>query len=108
MELTMEQQKQFIEFFEESKSYRKSFEDGLREIKTQVSAIQLVLAEEKGKEIPARLLRIEHELESLRSFRDSVTGSINSLKWVLGLGFGFISSLLVGLIILVAREIFIK
>lgn len=104
----MEDRKQFIEFFEESKSYRKSFEDGIKKIESQVSAIQLTLAEEKGKEIPARLLRIEHELESLRSFRDSVTGSINSLKWVLALGFGFISSLLVGLIVLVVREMLIK
>lgn len=104
----MEDRKQFIEFFEESKSYRKTFEDGMRELKAQVSAIQLTLAEEKGKDIPQRLLRIEHELESLRSFRDSVTGSISSLKWVLGIGFGFVSSLLVGLIILVARELLTK
>lgn len=108
MELTMEDRKQFAEFFEESKSYRKTFEDGMKEIKFQVSAIQLTLAEEKGKDIPARLLRIENELDSMRSFRDSVTGSINSLKWVLGIGFGFISSLLVGLIILIARELLLK
>ena len=108
MDLTMEDRKQFVEFFEESKSYRKNFEDGMKEISFRVSAIQLTLAEEKGKDIPARLLRIEHELDSMRSFRDSVTGSINSLKWVLGIGFGFISSLLVGLIILVARELIAK
>jgi len=104
----MEDRKQFIEFFEESKSYRKAQENDIKEIKSQVSAIQLTLAEEKGKDLPSRLLRIEHELESLRTFRDNVTGSINSLKWVLGIGFGFISSLLVGLIILVAREILTK
>ncbi len=108
MELTMEDRKQFQEFFEESKSYRKTLDDGMKEIKSQVSRIELILAEEKGKDIPSRLLRIEHELESLRSFRDSVTGSINSLKWVLGIGFGFISSLLVGLIILVTRELLVK
>ena len=108
MELTMEEHRQFSEFVEESKIYRKTFEDGMNQIKSQVSAIQLVLAEEKGKDIPARLLRIEHELELLRTFRDSVTGSINSIKWFLGIGLGFISSLLVGLIIIVVREMLIK
>lgn len=104
----MSEHKQFQEFIDESKIYRKSFEDGIKAIESKISAVQLVLAEEKGKDIPARLLRIEHELDSMRSFRDSVTGSINSLKWVLGIGFGFISSLLVGLIILIARELMMK
>lgn len=106
--MTMDESRQFQEFTEESKIYRKSFEDGLNQIKLQVTAIQLTLAEEKGKEIPARLFRIEAELDSFRTFRDSVTGSISSLKWFLGIGLGFISSLLVGLIILIAREMIIK
>lgn len=108
MDLTMEEKTRFQEFFQDSKVHRQLIDNDIKEIKAQVTSIQLSLAKEEGKDTPARLLRIEHELELLRSFRDSVTGSINSLKWVLGIGFGFVSSLLVGLIILVVRELMLK
>jgi hypothetical protein len=108
MELTMSEQSKLSEFLDEHKAYRRQMETSVAEIKHTVSGIQLTLAEEKGKDIPARLKSIEMELDALRSFKDSAIGSITSLKWVVGVGMAFMSSLLVALIVLVAREMIFK
>lgn len=106
--MTEAMEQQLRDFFDESKAHRLLVDESVKEIKNQILNIQLALAEERGKNVPARIQQIEHELDMLRTFRDSISGSINSLRWILGVGLTFLSSLIVGLIILIVRDMIIK
>lgn len=88
------------QFAQNADLMRRTFE----QIQSEINSLKIFFAEQiTGKDLIERLKSLETDMREIQQFKETIVSNITLIKWILTLGFTFISSLIIALISLLIR-----